>query len=110
VEQRLDCDFIAGCDGFHGVCRASVPAAPSSHFEKVYPFGWLGLLADVPPVHHELIYGHTERGFMLASMRSHTRVRYYLQCPLTDKVEQWSDEAFYDEFRRRLPPEDAAGW
>jgi p-hydroxybenzoate 3-monooxygenase len=70
---RLDCDFIAGCDGFHGVCRASVPAGAIKHFEKVYPFGWLGLLADVPPVHHELIYGHTERGFMLASMRSHTR-------------------------------------
>ena len=108
VAQRLDCDFIAGCDGFHGVCRASVPAGAVTAFEKVYPFGWLGLLADVPPVHHELIYGHTERGFMLASMRSHSRVRYYLQCPLTDTVEQWSDEAFYDEFRRRLPPEDAA--
>ena len=108
AEHRLDCDFIAGCDGFHGVCRASVPAGAVTAFEKVYPFGWLGLLADVPPVHHELIYGHTERGFMLASMRSHTRVRYYLQCPLTDTVEQWSDEAFYDEFRRRLPAEDAA--
>ena len=108
AEHRLDCDFIAGCDGFHGVCRASVPPGAVTAFEKVYPFGWLGLLADVPPVHHELIYGHTERGFMLASMRSHTRVRYYLQCPLTDTVEQWSDEAFYDEFRRRLPAEDAA--
>lgn len=108
VEHRLDADFIAGCDGFHGVCRASVPAGAITSYEKVYPFGWLGLLADVPPVHHELIYGHTERGFMLASMRSHTRVRYYLQCPLTDQVENWSDEAFYDEFRRRLPPEDAA--
>ena len=108
TEHRVDCDFIAGCDGFHGVCRASVPTSAIRHFEKVYPFGWLGLLADVPPVHHELIYGHTERGFMLASMRSHTRVRYYLQCPLTDTVEQWSDAAFYDEFRRRLPPEDAA--
>jgi p-hydroxybenzoate 3-monooxygenase len=108
VRQQLDADFIAGCDGFHGVCRASVPAGAITEFEKVYPFGWLGLLADVPPVHHELIYGHTERGFMLASMRSATRVRYYLQCPLTDSVEQWSDEAFYDEFRRRLPAEDAA--
>ncbi|MFT3818224.1 MAG: 4-hydroxybenzoate 3-monooxygenase [Rubrivivax sp.] len=106
--QRVDADFIAGCDGFHGVCRASVPSRAISSFEKVYPFGWLGLLADVPPVHHELIYGHTERGFMLASMRSHTRVRYYLQCPLTDKVEDWSDEAFYAEFRRRLPAADAA--
>jgi p-hydroxybenzoate 3-monooxygenase len=108
VEQRLDCDFIAGCDGFHGVCRASVPSRAITNHEKVYPFGWLGLLADVPPVHHELIYGHTERGFMLASMRSHTRVRYYIQCGLHEKVEDWSDEAFYDEFRKRLPPEDAA--
>ncbi|MBK9361959.1 MAG: 4-hydroxybenzoate 3-monooxygenase [Rubrivivax sp.] len=108
VEQRLDCDFIAGCDGFHGVCRASVPGGAITQHEKVYPFGWLGLLADVPPVHHELIYGHTERGFMLASMRSHTRVRYYIQCGLHEKVEDWSDEAFYDEFRRRLPAEDAA--
>ena len=108
AEQRIDADFIAGCDGFHGICRASVPSRAIVNYEKVYPFGWLGLLADVPPVHHELIYGHTERGFMLASMRSHTRVRYYLQCPLTDKVEDWSDEAFYAEFRRRLPRQDAA--
>ena len=108
AEQRLDCDFIAGCDGFHGVCRASVPSRAITNHEKVYPFGWLGLLADVPPVHHELIYGHTDRGFMLASMRSHTRVRYYIQCGLHEKVEDWSDEAFYDEFRKRLPPEDAA--
>jgi p-hydroxybenzoate 3-monooxygenase len=108
VEQRLDCDFIAGCDGYHGVCRASVPSGAITSFEKVYPFGWLGLLADVPPVHHELIYGHTDRGFMLASMRSTTRVRYYVQCDLQDRVENWSDEAFFDEFRKRLPPEDAA--
>ena len=108
VEQRLDCDFIAGCDGFHGVCRASVPQRAITSHEKVYPFGWLGLLADVPPVHHELIYGHTDRGFMLASMRSHTRVRYYLQCGLHERVEDWSDERFYDEFRRRLPADDAA--
>ena len=108
VEQRIDCDFIAGCDGFHGVCRASVPSRAITQHEKVYPFGWLGLLADVPPVHHELIYGHTDRGFMLASMRSRTRVRYYIQCGLHEKVEDWSDEAFYDEFRKRLPPEDAA--
>ncbi|MBL8333892.1 MAG: 4-hydroxybenzoate 3-monooxygenase, partial [Rubrivivax sp.] len=107
VEQRIDCDFIAGCDGFHGVCRASVPAAAITQHEKVYPFGWLGLLADVPPVNHELIYGHTERGFFLASMRSRTRSRFYVQCGLHEKVEDWSDEAFYAEFRRRLPPEDA---
>ena len=106
--QRIDADFIAGCDGFHGVCRASVPAGAITEHEKVYPFGWLGLLADVPPVNHELIYGHTERGFMLASMRSATRSRFYLQCPLTDRVEDWSDDAFYDEFARRLPPDAAA--
>jgi p-hydroxybenzoate 3-monooxygenase len=103
----LQADFIAGCDGFHGVCRASVPAAAIQTFEKVYPFGWLGVLSDTPPVHHELIYGNTERGFMLASMRSHTRSRYYVQCPLTDSVEQWSDDAFWAEFKRRLPAADA---
>ncbi len=108
VARRLDADFIAGCDGFHGVCRASVPRNAIQEYEKVYPFGWLGLLADVPPVDHELIYGHTERGFMLASMRSSTRSRFYIQCPLTDKVEDWSDDAFYDEFQRRLPPDAAA--
>ena len=108
VARRLDADFIAGCDGFHGVCRASVPRSAIQEYEKVYPFGWLGLLADVPPVDHELIYGHTERGFMLASMRSSTRSRFYIQCPLTDKVEDWSDDAFYDEFQRRLPPDAAA--
>ena len=107
VAQRIDADFIAGCDGFHGVCRASVPPDAIASYEKVYPFGWLGVLADVPPVHHELIYGHTERGFMLASMRSMSRVRYYLQCALSDRVEDWSDEAFYAEFRRRLPADDA---
>jgi p-hydroxybenzoate 3-monooxygenase len=106
--QRLDADFVIGCDGFHGVCRSAVPAAALQTFEKVYPFGWLGLLADTPPVNEELIYGHTERGFMLASMRSHQRSRYYLQCPLDDKVEQWPDEAFWAELRRRLPAEVAA--
>jgi p-hydroxybenzoate 3-monooxygenase len=108
AEQRLDADFIIGCDGFHGVCRNAVPAAALQTFEKVYPFGWLGLLADTPPVNDELIYGHTERGFVLASMRSHQRSRYYLQCSLDDKVEQWSDEAFWAELRRRLPTDVAA--
>ena len=108
VEHQIDCDFIAGCDGFHGVCRASVPASAIQLHEKVYPFGWLGLLADVPPVHHELIYVSHERGFALCSQRSHTRSRYYLQCSLDDKVEQWSDEAFWDELKRRLPPATAA--
>jgi p-hydroxybenzoate 3-monooxygenase len=107
VEQRVEADFIAGCDGFHGVCRASVPASAIQTFEKVYPFGWLGVLADVPPVSHELIYGNSERGFMLASMRSRTRSRYYVQCRLDEKVDAWSDEAFWAEFRRRLPAEDA---
>jgi len=108
VEQRLQADFIIGCDGFHGVCRTAVPASALTTFEKVYPFGWLGLLADTPPVNHELIYGHTERGFTLASMRSHERSRYYLQCSLEDRVEQWSDDAFWAELRRRLPADAAA--
>ncbi len=103
--HTLQCDFIAGCDGFHGVCRASVPQGALRNYEKVYPFGWLGLLSDTPPVHHELIYANTPRGFALCSQRSATRSRYYLQVPLTDKVEQWSDEAFWDELRLRLDPE-----
>jgi p-hydroxybenzoate 3-monooxygenase len=103
--RELACDFIAGCDGFHGVSRASVPKGAIQEFEKVYPFGWLGLLADVPPVFHELIYANTDRGFALCSMRSPTRSRYYVQVPLTDKVEQWSDEAFWQELRLRLDPE-----
>ena len=101
------CDYIAGCDGYHGVSRASVPAASIKSYERVYPFGWLGVLADVPPVAHELIYSNHERGFALCSMRSKTRSRYYIQCPLDDKVEQWSDQAFWDELRRRLDPEAA---
>lgn len=104
VQHEVECDFIAGCDGFHGVCRASVPKTAVREFEKVYPFGWLGLLADTPPVHHELIYANSERGFALCSQRSATRSRYYLQVPLTDKVEQWSDTAFWDELRLRLDP------
>jgi p-hydroxybenzoate 3-monooxygenase len=103
-EQALHCDFIAGCDGFHGVCRASVPRGAITEFEKVYPFGWLGLLADTPPVSHELIYGNSERGFSLCSQRSATRSRYYLQVPLTDKLQAWSDEAFWAELRLRLDP------
>ncbi|CAN5716572.1 4-hydroxybenzoate 3-monooxygenase [soil metagenome] len=107
-QHVVECDFIAGCDGFHGVCRASVPKGAITEFEKVYPFGWLGVLADVPPVSpHAIIYGNTERGFSLCSMRSLTRSRYYVQCPLDDKVEQWSDERFWDELRRRLDPETA---
>jgi len=106
--ERIEADFIAGCDGYHGVCRASVPAAAIRTHEKIYPFGWLGLLADVPPVNHELIYGNTERGFFLASMRSLTRSRYYLQCRLDEKVEDWPDPRFWDELKRRLPADAAA--
>jgi p-hydroxybenzoate 3-monooxygenase len=105
-QQELACDFIAGCDGFHGVCRASVPKNAIHEFERIYPFGWLGVLADVPPVSpHAIVYGNHERGFSLCSMRSLTRSRYYVQCPMTDKVEQWSDAAFWDELRLRIDPE-----
>jgi p-hydroxybenzoate 3-monooxygenase len=107
VEHELACDFIAGCDGFHGVCRASVPSTAIRSYERVYPFGWLGVLADVPPVRDELVYAHHERGFALCSMRSRTRSRYYVQCALSDSVERWSDDAFWDELRRRLPPQVA---
>jgi p-hydroxybenzoate 3-monooxygenase len=107
-DEVIECDFIAGCDGYHGVSRASVPPGAIREYEKVYPFGWLGLLADVPPVFHELIYANTERGFALCSMRSPTRSRYYVQVPLTDQVEQWSDDAFWDELRARLDPEARA--
>jgi p-hydroxybenzoate 3-monooxygenase len=103
--NEIQCDFIAGCDGFHGVCRASAPRSAIREYEKVYPFGWLGLLSDTPPVHEELIYANSERGFALCSMRSQTRSRYYLQVPLTDKVEDWSDEAFWQELRLRLDPD-----
>ena len=103
-QHEIVCDFIAGCDGFHGVCRASAPRNAIREYEKIYPFGWLGVLADTPPVHHELIYVNSPRGFALCSQRSHTRSRYYLQVPLTDKVENWSDDAFWDELRLRLDP------
>jgi p-hydroxybenzoate 3-monooxygenase len=102
--HEIECDFIAGCDGFHGVSRASAPANVLKTYEKVYPFGWLGLLADVPPVSPELIYANTERGFALCSMRSHTRSRYYVQVPLQDRIEAWSDDAFWQELKARLDP------
>jgi p-hydroxybenzoate 3-monooxygenase len=105
--HRIDCDYIAGCDGFHGVARQSIPAEVLTHYERVYPFGWLGLLSDTPPVNHELIYAHHDRGFVLCSQRSLARSRYYLQVPLTDKVEQWSDERFWDELKARLPQDVA---
>ncbi|MBN9454867.1 MAG: 4-hydroxybenzoate 3-monooxygenase [Bosea sp.] len=106
-EQELHCDFIAGCDGYHGVSRASVPAGSLQTFERVYPFGWLGLLVDKPPAAHELVYANHERGFALCSMRSAERSRYYVQVPLEEKAENWSDDAFFDELRRRLPTEIA---
>lgn len=105
---RVDCDYIAGCDGFHGVSRQSIPAGVLKQYERVYPFGWLGLLADTPPVNHELIYAHHERGFVLCSQRSHTRSRYYLQVPLQERVEDWSDERFWEELKARLPEDVAA--
>jgi p-hydroxybenzoate 3-monooxygenase len=101
--HELRCDFIAGCDGYHGVCRASLPAGAITAYEKVYPFGWLGVLADVPPCAEELVYANHERGFALCSQRSLTRSRYYIQCPADDPVQRWSDDAFWDELRRRLP-------
>jgi p-hydroxybenzoate 3-monooxygenase len=107
--QELQADFIAGCDGFHGVCRASLPDGAVTTYEKVYPFGWLGVLADVPPVStHAIVYGNSPRGFSLCSMRSLTRSRYYVQCPLDDRVEDWSDQRFWDELRTRLDPELAS--
>ncbi len=105
--HRLECDYIAGCDGFHGVTRKSVPAERIRLFERVYPFGWLGILSRTPPVSHELIYANHERGFALCSMRSDSLSRYYVQCTLEDKVEDWSDERFWEELCARLPVETA---
>lgn len=101
---EVACDYIAGCDGYHGVSRQSVPATAIRTYERVYPFGWLGILSDTPPVSHELIYSHHERGFALCSMRSLKRSRYYIQCSLDEKVEAWPDHLFWDELRRRLDP------
>ena len=107
VTHTLACDAIAGCDGFHGICRASVPARAITTFERVYPFGWLGVLVDEPPVADELIYAHHERGFALCSMRSASRSRYYVQVPSDEKAENWSDDRFWDELRSRLNPQVA---
>ncbi len=104
---RLDCDYIAGCDGFHGVSRKSIPADKIEEYEKIYPFGWLGLMSDTPPVNEELVYCAHDRGFALCSMRSATRSRYYLQVPDTDKIEDWTEEKFWDELKRRIPAEMA---
>jgi len=106
--QRIDARIVAGCDGFHGPSRKAIPANVATEFEREYPFGWLGILADVPPCNHELIYSHHPRGFALASMRSETRSRYYVDVPLTEKVEDWPDERIWDELAMRLPDEAAA--
>jgi len=108
AEQQFSCDFVAGCDGFHGISRTAIPAHVLNTFERVYPFGWLGILAEVPPAGHELIYANHESGFALASMRSPTRSRYYIQCSLDERIEDWPDERFWDELCLRLGPEVAA--
>jgi p-hydroxybenzoate 3-monooxygenase len=104
-EHEIVCDFIAGCDGFHGVSRQSVPQKSIETFERVYPFGWLGILSDTPPVSDELIYVHHPRGFALCSMRSNTRSRYYVQCSLDEHVDEWPDNRFWDELKSRLDEE-----
>ncbi len=106
--EEIECEFIAGCDGYHGVSRASVARDAITEYEKIYPFGWLGVLADVPPLAEELVYANHARGFALCSMRSLQRSRYYVQCPLTDTVEQWPDKRFWEELRARLPAHHAA--
>ncbi|MCK2127429.1 4-hydroxybenzoate 3-monooxygenase [Thauera aromatica] len=107
-QTRIDCDYIAGCDGYHGASRAAVPRDMITEYERIYPFGWLGLLSETPPVHEELIYANHKRGFALCSMRSHTRSRYYIQVGLDEKIEDWSDERFWDELKKRLPEHIAA--
>lgn len=105
--HNLDCDFVAGCDGFHGVSRQTIPLDVRQEYEKIYPFGWLGILSKTPPVNHELIYANSPRGFALCSMRSENLSRYYIQCSLSDKPEDWTDEAFWQELKRRIPAEQA---
>lgn len=107
-ERRLACDFIAGCDGFHGVSRQAIPLDVRREYEKVYPFGWLGILSETPPVNHELIYANSPRGFALCSMRNENLSRYYIQCSLSDKPEDWTDAAFWEELKRRIPAHQAA--
>jgi len=106
--RRIDCDFVAGCDGFHGVSRQTIPLSVRREYEKVYPFGWLGVLSETPPVNHELIYANSERGFALCSMRNDNLSRYYIQCSLSDKPEDWTDDNFWAELKRRIPAEQAS--
>ena len=105
--ERVDCDYVIGCDGFHGVSRKSIPKDKLREFERVYPFGWLGVLTRTKPVSPELVYAKHDRGFALCSLRSQTLSRYYIQVPLSDSVEDWSDDAFFDELKRRLPKDVA---
>jgi p-hydroxybenzoate 3-monooxygenase len=105
--HEITCDYVAGCDGFHGVSRRSIPEDRLRTYERVYPFGWLGVIVEKPPISHELIYVKHERGFALCSMRSMTRSRYYLQCHLDENIEEWSDDRFWQELTRRLDPEAA---
>ncbi len=105
--HRVDFDYLAGCDGFHGPCRQEIPLSVRREYEKTYPFGWLGVLSETPPVHDELIYSNSDRGFALCSMRNENLSRYYVQCPLSDSPDDWTDDAFWDELRRRIPEEAA---
>ncbi len=105
--QRIDCDFVAGCDGFHGISRQSIPETQRREFEKTYPFGWLGVLSETPPVTPEILYASSERGFALCSMRNEFLSRYYIQCEASDRPDAWSDAAFWDELKRRLPSAQA---
>lgn len=108
TRHTIQCDYVAGCDGFHGVSRQSIPQGNRREFEKVYPFGWLGILSQTPPVHHDLIYASSARGFALCSMRNANLSRYYIQCSMEEDVADWSDDAFWAELKRRLPPQVAA--
>jgi p-hydroxybenzoate 3-monooxygenase len=105
--RTLECDYVAGCDGFHGVSRQTIPLDVRREYEKVYPFGWLGILSETPPVNHELIYANSPRGFALCSMRNANLSRYYIQCSLSDRPDDWTDEAFWQELKRRIPKEQA---
>lgn len=105
--HRIDCDYVAGCDGFHGISRQTIPLSVRREYEKIYPFGWLGILSETPPVNEELIYASSDRGFALCSMRNANLSRYYIQCSLSDSPDDWTDDAFWDELRRRIPEAEA---
>ena len=105
--RRLDCDFITGCDGFHGVSRGAIPTDVRQEYEKIYPFGWLGIISETPPISDELIYSNSPRGFALCSMRNENLSRYYVQCSLDDRPEDWTDDAFWAELKQRLPKDQA---